>query len=469
MLGATTYVTTDIAPIPLLWILPLSLYLLSFVLAFSRLPANFYRMCAIVLAGLLAVLIAARVDWSGFNTYFQFQLTTPQLIVLHLVTFFIASLVCHGELAIRRPPAARLTEYYLVIALGGMLGGIFNSILAPLLFDRVVEYPLLFAAVCLLRPRFTADAAANRLSPVAVWPTVLTAICFVYAMLAGLCFIILPGDDATTQTRRVRNFFGALLASHDAMRNVSQLSHGTTLHGMQNLRMPNEPLIYYTKSSGIGRLFASLESHLPRTVGAVGLGAGTTACYARAGQRWIFYEINPAVPKLARDAHFFTYLRDAEKRGAVVDTVLGDGRLSIKASPTLHDLLIVDAFSSDAIPIHLLTREALEVYLSKLSPHGQIAFHITNRYVDLTPVLADLARSMNLDNVFFFNDEDDCKSWWLILARSRADLGMLAFEPRWRHFAGRANARPWTDDFSNLYGVFWLNGTGSVPQASLEH
>jgi hypothetical protein len=470
MLGVTTYVTTDIAPIPLLWILPLSLYLLSFVLAFSRLPASFYRGCAVALAGLLVILIAARVDWSGFNTSFKFQLTIPQLIVLHLITFFVASLVCHGELAIRRPPAPRLTEYYLVIALGGMLGGLFNSIVAPLVFDRVVEYPLLFAAVCLLRPNFCSQVAATlRPPPGTDWPGLLTAACLVYGLLAALCFITLPGEEIAVQTHHVRNFFGALRASHNPMTNISELSHGTTLHGVQDLSKRQEPLVYFTRSSGIGRLFASLEDHPPRTVGAVGLGAGTIACYAKAGQRWIFYEINPAVPKLARNKHYFTYLDDAKNRGVQVDTILGDGRLSIRATPTVHDLLIIDAFSSDAIPIHLLTRDALDIYLSKLSPHGQIAFHITNRYVDLTPVLADLARSLNLDNAFFSNDGDEVRSWWLILARSSADLGGLAKERNWRHFPGRADTRPWTDDFSNLYSVFWLHGTSSVPQASLGH
>jgi hypothetical protein len=471
MLGVTTYVTTDIAPIPLLWILPLSLYLFSFVLAFSRLPASFYRLCAVLLAALLALLIAARIDWGTFDFFFSFdfRLTTPQLIVLHLATFFIASLVCHGELAIRRPAARRLTEYYLVIALGGMLGGVFNSIVAPLVFDRVIEYPLLFVAVCFLRPRFTVEAAAvPARTPVAVGPTVLTAICMVYGMLAAICFITLPGEDTSVQTRRLRNFFGALVASHDAMSGRSALSHGTTLHGMQDFSKPNEPLIYFTKTSGIGRLFASLEDHPPRTVGAVGLGTGTIACYAKAGQRWIFYEINPAVPKLALDTHYFTYLKDAEKRGVKVERILGDGRLSLSATPTIHDLLIVDAFSSDAIPIHLLTRNALEVYLSKLAPHGQIAFHITNRYVDLTPVLADLAQSLNLANAFFSNDGDDFKSWWLLLARSNTDLGVLAKEPHWRHFSGRTDTRPWTDDFSNVYSVFWPRGTSSVPQAALE-
>jgi hypothetical protein len=288
-------------------------------------------------------------------------------------------------------------------------------------------------------------------------------------MLAAICFITQPREGTRAQTRHVRNFFGALVASHNPVTNLSLLSHGSTLHGMQKLSTPNEPLLYYTKSSGVGRLFASLDDHPPRTVGALGLGAGTIACFAKSGQRWIFYEINPAVPKLARDAHYFTYLADAEKRGVTVETVLGDGRLSINDTPTVHDLLIIDAFSSDAVPIHLLTRDALKVYLSKLSLHGQIAFHITNRYVDLTPVLANLARSLSLANIFFSDNESECKSWWLILARHRGDLGMLAFAPGWRHFAGRADAQPWTDDFSNLYSIFWLRGTGSVPQASLDH
>src|SRR5262249_11286447 len=163
-------------------------------------------------------------DWSGFNFSFEFRLTTPQLIVLHLVTFFVASLVCHGELAIRRPPAVRLTEYYLVIALGGMLGGIFNSIAAPLVFDRILEYPLLFRDVCLLRPDFNSGAAAAlRLPRDAVWPRLLTAVCLVYGMLAALCFINLPGEDINVQTRHLRNFFGALRVSHNPMANVSEL------------------------------------------------------------------------------------------------------------------------------------------------------------------------------------------------------------------------------------------------------
>src|SRR5262249_30439280 len=187
----------------------------------------------------------------------------------------------------------------------------------------------------------------------------------------------------------------------------SALCHGTTIHGLQDLSSPSrrsEPLTYFTRSSGIGRTFLALDER-PKTVGIVGLGAGTVACYGRPGQQWIFYEINPAVERLARDPSFFTYLRDAESRGVDVQVVLGDGRLSIDSSPTIHDVIIIDAFSSDAIPVHLLTREALQIYLRKLSSHGLLMFHITNRFVDLTPVLANLARELGLISLFFAHEE----------------------------------------------------------------
>jgi hypothetical protein len=466
MLGVTTYVTTDISPIPLLWIVPLTLYLLSFVLAFSRLPANFYRSCAILLAVLVAMLLAVQIDRVGwFHITWHLELSHAQLISLHLLAFFIAALVCHGDLAHLRPSTAGLTQYYLVIALGGMLGGFFNSIVAPHVFDRIIEYPLLFGAVCLLCPDvLTSRAAAppQRRALITVW--------LLYGILTAICFGVQTTGPSGLETRRVRNFFGTLVATHDQANDVSVLAHGTTIHGVQNLSSPSsrsEPLTYFTRSSGIGRVFEALGDR-PRTVGVVGLGAGTVACYARPGQRWIFYEINPAVARLARDPSYFTYLDDAESRGAEVQVVLGDGRLSIESSPTRHDVLIIDAFSSDAIPVHLLTREALQIYLGKLSAHGLLVFHITNGFVDLTPVLADLARTLGLLSLFYSHEEANCVSWWMVLTRDKNDLGPLAYEPRWRRFRGSATARAWTDDFSNLYSVFTPHGMALVPQAALE-
>jgi spermidine synthase len=270
------------------------------------------------------------------------------------------------------------------------------------------------------------------------------------------------------EATHVRNFFGTMVASHDHLTGMSQLFHGTTIHGEQDLSSlaaRRQPRLYFSVSSGIGQLFAMLQEAPPHTVGVVGLGAGTLACYSKPGQHWIYYEINPAVLRIARDERYFTYLKDAEDRGVKLDIVLGDARLTIQDSPVTHDLLIVDAFNSDVIPVHLLTREALQIYLSKLTPHGLLAFHISNRFVDLTPVLADLARSLKLVSLFF--TDKNSRSWWMVLARQQDDVvSLLRSYPRWQRFSGRDRSRVWTDDFSNLYSVFWPAGVVGVPQAS---
>jgi hypothetical protein len=490
MLGVTTHLATDIAPIPLLWVVPLALYLLSFVLAFSRLPRPFYQGSAVAFFVLVAALIAVQINRvqgliEVLNQRYalslpllsNLQVSHVQAIGLHLLCFFVAALLCHGELAVFRPAPSRLTEYYLWIALGGMLGGIFNSIVAPLVFDHLIEYPLLFAAVCLLRPRFGWSG-----TPRIGWSRLLTATYLLFGLIASVCFIAeaKPYDPGYQETR-VRNFFGTLLASHYPPTGKSELIHGTTLHGSQDISSPaarQEPQSYYTRTSGIGRIFDSGSLHRPQTVGAIGLGAGTVAAYALPGENWIFYEINPAVPRLAQDPRYFTYLDDARKRGANMQIVLGDARLSVAAGSNTHDLLIVDAFSSDAIPIHLLTREALLVYLAKLSPHGLIAFHVTNHYADLTRVLADLARNLGLSCAFFADKEARYRSWWMVLAPSAGDIaglfkGPAAWQkwngPRWEWCLGRSGVPVWTDDFSNLYGALHLAGVGEVPQALLDN
>jgi hypothetical protein len=487
MLGVTSHVTTDIAPIPLLWVIPLALYLLSFVLAFSRLPRGFYQGVTVAFFLLLAALVSLQFDRLHglvelINQRYRLELPLPsslnvsqvQAIALHLLCFFVAALVCHGELAALRPSPSRLTEYYLWIALGGMLGGVFNSVVAPMVFDRNIEYPLLFAVVCLLRPRYES-------SPHIAWSRLLTATSLLFGLIVSFFFIAeaMPYAPAF-QERRIRNFFGALLASHNRHSGLSELIHGTTIHGTQDLSSATaseEPQSYYTRSSGIGRLLDSLSLHPPRSVGAIGLGAGTVAAYGLPGQSWTFYDINPAVPGLAYDPTYFTYLDDAKKRGATVEIVLGDARLSIAAGSKTHDLLIVDAFSSDAIPVHLLTREALQIYLAKLSPYGVIAFHVTNHYADLTRILADLARSLGLSCLFFADEAESYRSWWIVLARNDENIaGLLKSRTgqgrkgaHWERFQGRSGVPVWTDDFSNLYGALHLGGVGNVPQALLDN
>jgi hypothetical protein len=480
MLGVTTYATTDISPIPLLWVVPLSLYLLSFILAFSRLPRIFYQLSVMLLPALIAAVIVARLDLEWFGLHWQFRISEMHLIGLHLATFFIAALLCHGELAMRRPSVARLTEFYILIAIGGMAGGLFNSIVAPLTFDRIIEYPLLFAAVCLLRPHVGAlpneNGAVQRTRTASAYSRLVTAGWLVVGFVAALCFAAQTLDyvqDPEVKTSHIRNFFGTLVATHDPRTGISQLYHGTIIHGTQDLTSPMtraRPLHpCFGISSGIGRLFAMLQQKPPRVVGVVGLGAGTLACYGHAGQHWIYYEINPAVLRVARNPNYFTYLTDAEHRGVAIETVLGDARLSINRSPVIHDLLVIDAFTSDAIPIHLVTRQALKLYLSKVAPDGLISFHVSNPFVDLTPVLANLARDLGLTCAFYSNERDIHGSWWLVLARHPNDLGPLFIShSKWQRFLGRPDASVWTDDFSNLYSVFWPGGVGHVPQAALE-
>jgi hypothetical protein len=476
MLGVTTYVTTDIAPIPLLWVIPLALYLLSFVLAFSRLPKLFYHIAAVALPTLVAALIALQID-RLVDFGWHLELSHTQLISLHLLTLFIAALVCHGELATLRPSTGRLTQYYIWIALGGVLGGAFNSIVAPLAFDRIIEYPLLFAAVCFLCPSFGYARPKPAAASPYRWrwrPKSLAIAWLAYGSVSAYCFLALSLERDRHNRWRSRSFFGTLLATYDPKTHQSRLVHGTTLHGTQDLTSPStrlEPQSYYTETSGIHHLFDALAGHPPRTIGVTGLGAGTVAAFARPGQHWVFYEINPAVPRIARDPGYFTYLEDAEHRGVQVQTVLGDARLSIASSPLVHDLFIIDAFSSDAIPVHLLTKEAWQVYLTRLSPHGIMAFQITNRYLDLTPVIANLCRNLGLHCLFFADDppEPNCPSWWMVAAREPQDLAPLRMDNSgWQSFKGSASAHVWTDDFSNLYVVLHPAGVPNVPQAAQE-
>jgi hypothetical protein len=396
MLGVTTHLSTDIAALPLLWVLPLALYLLSFILVFARRPPLPRRLAerafpmAVVLSALFFCLEALNPLWVPL------YLDIP----LHLLTFFVVAVGCHGELAGDRPPERHLTEFYLWMASGGVLGGLFNALIAPVVFDRVVEYPLALVLAALLQPR--AGAPAER--PLSRWldlalPLGLAALAAVLFaslsafrfsstapsnVLAGLFLLLCytfegrpirfalgvggvllasalsPGHSGQTLYRE-RSFFGVLRVAHDPTGQYRQLIHGTTLHGQQSLdpARRDEPLTYYHRTGPAGQVLEVFQQRPAKpSVGVVGLGAGSLACYARAEQDWTFYEIDPSVERIARDPRFFTYLQDCRAGGLRV--VLGDARLRLREEPDRrHGLIILDAFSSDAIPIHLLTREAL--------------------------------------------------------------------------------------------------------------
>jgi hypothetical protein len=554
MLGVTTYLTTDVAAIPLLWVLPLALYLLSFIIVFSRIPLALQRLAVGVgLAGLLVLLALILISllpphftvrvgvWAASAVLLGFglrQLTSrqpdvlhravamvlpllvllllflmlsdnmPKLfgssvvtsLTLHLLTLFVAALACHGELARDRPPARNLTEYFLWMSIGGVLGGLFNGLVAPLAFNSILEYPLVLAMSCLLmpRPRLSsnptlrgrADKWLDLALPVGIaaltlglqagllLPTVERkletlasqldlSVGDIYATMAfGLpalaCYaflrrpfrfglavvaLVLAGNLYDVLQPNVlfrgRGFFGVLTVragqEQDGDRQLAYhtLDHGSTLHGRQftDPDRRGEPLTYYHRTGPLGQVFAAYNADGRHPIGVIGLGTGTIAAYARPGQRLTFYEIDPLVRDLCfNDARYFSYVEDARQRGAYIDLVLGDARLTLgrqRLNPNQkYSLLVIDAFSSDAIPVHLLTWEALrDVYLEQLAEHGLLLFHITNRYLDLRPVLANMAHKVGLVGLYR-RDEDTSppgknRSVWVVLGRRDEDLGRL--------------------------------------------
>ena len=415
----------------------------------------------------------------------------PWLMVpLHLAVFVVTAMVCHGELARLRPPGRHLTEFYVWLAVGGALGGAFNALLAPLLFDRVLEYPLALVLACLLRPVAAGERATWRDLLV---PAVLLVLCVLQmrhrdlglpspGMALGVALTLLPAIlmysvvarpvafaagmaavifgtlvsyDFGNVLVQKRSFFGVYRIQSNHGHHV--LVHGTTIHGAQS-RDPErrgEPLTYYHREGPLGELFAALAAEPPKKVGAVGLGVGSVACYRQPGQRWTFFEIDPLVEEIARDRRYFSYLADCAPDAAVV---LGDARRSLEqASPEAFDLLILDAFSSDAIPIHLMTRDALALYMSRLAPHGLIAFHVSNRNLELLPVMAALVANAGLAARYQAGGEPAAKdevyrhsAVWVVIGRREADLRGLALSPRWHKLRSEAGVPPWSDDFADL-------------------
>jgi spermidine synthase len=423
---------------------------------------------------------------------------TAQMAV-HLLAFFVTAMVCHGELARLRPRVRHLTEFYLWLSVGGMLGGLFNALVAPVLFATVLEYPIALVLACALRPR-TGEGPERAISrwldvalPVitcvaivlvlrkanpeswfehgsAVFWIVTALACLSYAgrpirlalgVAAMLVGAAIGRDDRETVVLTQRSFFGVYrVRKYPAYR---LLQHGTTTHGGQLLAadMRREPITYYHRDGPLGHVFATVATTSPRrNVAIVGLGTGTVACYGRTGERWTFYEIDPLVQRIARDPRYFSYLRDCPP---VTNVVLGDARLSLVTAPDgAYDIIILDAFSSDAIPAHLMTREALALYLQKLAPGGVIAFHISNRYVDLQPVLTELARDArvagSVGEDFKLSSAQTAMykstSKWVVLARRAADIAELTMLPQWRPLPPQADVRLWTDDFSDIFSVF---------------
>ena len=491
LLGVTSHITTDIAAVPLFWVVPLALYLLTFVLTFSRKPLLKHEW--MLRAQPAFILLTA--------TLFLVHDPLVPLTLLHLATFFICTMVCHGELWRRRPETSHLTEFYLFMSFGGMLGGVFNAIVSPLVFNSVWEYPLALVMVCALRP-WNRDRL--RLPPPGMIAAILVpaAVCVAVAGFAGLvelslgkvawlavfilvaagCYVfarlpwafalgiavilvllrVAPTDDRASSNvvAQARSFFGVYAVTYKRDGQFSALVHGTTIHGAQNVDPDRrrEPLTYFYPAGPVGSVFDRLPNAGDRTIGVVGLGIGSIACYRQPGEDWLFYEIDPLVTELARDTRYFHYLADCAPDAPVIH---GDGRLSLERLGDGHfDLLILDAFSSDAVPMHLLTREAIDLYRSKLDRGGLLLMNITNRNVDLAPVLSTLVADAGLaartqrfvPNQAAF-DDFAAASEWVVIAEDAATLALLDGDPRWVELPPNPGGRPWTDDYSNIFGA----------------
>ncbi len=612
MLGVTTYLTLDIAAIPLLWVIPLSIYLLSFIIVFAKWPLSWHQV-SIALMPLVILLIIFMLE-SGVRPSVKWT------IFVYLFALFVVAMMCHGELARTKPVPSRLTEFYLLMSLGGVLGGIFNGLLAPLIFGEVIEHEIAMILACFLLPtiggagslfmervfnlqttwargtfvdvtagillgfvtygllcfnasrgggeehhryanwvwkkmQWTSEKASDVLSESVTWsknhmsfrsarpedgssvffirPKRLMMIylyglpiliCYAFATrplrfgIAVSCFMAASFlfDHGLTIPHVVkiegteepplyqgRSFFGVLKVQddYDEQFPAHALYHGTTLHGMQftDPDLQDLPITYYYRNGPVGLAFKAARELAPheKKIAVIGLGSGTTAAYGEKGDKLTYYEIDNLVRDIATNPKYFTYLQNCEKRGCPVDIIMGDARLRLRdADDASYNMIVVDAFSSDAIPVHLITKQAVEMYFDKLAPHGYLLLHISNRYLKLAPVVARIADELHVSAAQQYDESTigqmhKTASDWIVLTKDPADLAPLyatqpsleqwgksppfvgvwpvlgfvvpteplqkyieAQRPMWKAVERRKGVGLWTDDYSNLLQVF---------------
>lgn len=493
VIAVTSYVANDLASSPFLWILPLALYLLTFVATFRDRPwfshSTVARLVPLAVAPLSVGLLGGqRFYWLAF-------------VGVNLAAFVLLALLCHGELYRRRPAPAHLTEFYLWTSLGGALGGTFAAIVAPHLFAQVYEYPILIVAALLALP-WMSEGSAGRVI-VQTGPVLMLAVLAVMArfgfgirlpaaaelpfqiLLVGLAAVMLLQRERSARfialavlgflltglwrpgfnrVAVVRSFFGVNQIIETTDGQFRLLYHGTTLHGAERIAdaagdFVPEPLTYYYRGGPISDGIDAVRSFQGsfRHVAVVGLGTGALACYRHRGEAWTFYEIDPTVVQIARDPHFFTFISACAPD---LPVVVGDARLTLAASTEKYDLIVLDAFSSDTIPVHLLTREAVEGYLKHLTGGGVILMHISNRYMELADTVAAVGTAEGL--VAFIKEDDrpqvsspDYKTnaEVVALARHPEDVGDLRVRPGWHRLRPESDVQAWSDDYSNIFGA----------------
>jgi hypothetical protein len=500
LIAVTAHISTDVAAAPLLWVLPLSLYLLTWVLVFQSrplLPHKWMLMLQpLAIAGVI-VLLAAGVEQKLLLT-----------LGGHQLCFFVIAMACHGELARTRPAARYLTGFYVALSFGGMIGGLFAGLIAPFTFSWVAEYPILLALAALCRPPgeerlarwsswywpFLAVIALTLIAPSyfegkfmtwldvhRVWMIgavgVLSALLalglnanrwkiFATVLVALVLIRADPADDGRVET--VRSFFGVHKIVVTPRGQYHVLMHGTTIHGAQKFQNADgspvtgrpEPITYYHKDGGIGQAITALRERKgePLRVAVIGLGAGTLTCASQPGESWKFFEIDQTMVDTASDPRYFSYIENCEPG---LKPVIGDARLTFAKEPNgAYDLIIVDAYSSDAIPIHLATEEAMAIYKDKLATQGAVLMHVSNRHLELASVVVGIADANDLKS-WVYNEDSKRDDEYIfptkvvVSAREEADVGTLASSEDWALTEAEENQRVWTDDYSNVLGAVW--------------
>ena len=499
LIAVTAHISTDVAAAPLLWVLPLSLYLLTWVLVFQSrplLPHKWMLMLQpLAIAGVIVLL--------AFGGEQNLLLTLGG----HQVCFFVIAMACHGELARTRPAARYLTGFYVALSFGGMVGGLFAGLIAPYTFSWIAEYPILLAlaalcrspggeerfprwsswywpflavlAVALIAPSYSEGKISTWLDEHRVW--VIGAVGVLSALLAlglnanrwkifatvAVALVLIrayPADEGRVET--VRSFFGVHKIVVTPHGQYHVLMHGTTIHGAEKFQNDDgtpitgrpEPITYYHKDGGIGQAIAAVRERKggPLRVAVIGLGAGTLTCASEPGENWKFFEIDQSMVDTARDPKYFTYIRNCAPD---LKPVIGDARLTFAKEPDgIYDLIIVDAYSSDAIPIHLATEEAMEIYKAKLAPQGAVMMHVSNRHLELSSVVVGIAEANDLKSWVYSEDSGRDNEYIfstsvVVSAREEADVGRLASSEQWALEEADEKQRVWTDDYSNVLGA----------------
>jgi len=494
LISVTSHISTDVAAAPFMWVIPLALYLVTFVIVFSTRPVLRHEWMVAIQPMFIVALVGLMV--LDIRSYMFAQL------VLNVATFFVITMVCHGELSRSRPAAQHLTAFYMWMSAGGVVGGIFAGLIAPNVFSSVIEYPALIVLAILCRPgvilptdtrtrllwlgaaavvavvafpglteRYVTDEKAFNwtIGAMLVAAGLVSREPLPFAAVIAVVFVIGTAYKPDSEVREtMRSFFGVHKITETADGQYRVFLHGTTIHGAERLRDdagepitgPPPMISYYHVNSPMGVTVKAVRERVggPIKVAVVGLGTGTFACFSQPGDSFKFYEIDASVEKLARDVSRFRYL---DQCGPDIPVVLGDARLTLAESPDTYDLILLDAFSSDAIPIHLMTREAMATYVSKLAPGGIVIMHVSNRHMELASVVAGIAHANGLisrvNNRAARDDEDDAKyiftSTVVISARQEADFGALLDDVDWTVIEPSAGQRIWTDDYSNVIGA----------------